>query len=60
MWYYIVAFSISLIGIYLANLAYKNKWLFCFFSIIGLLPPILIAGFRDHTVGADTDFGGVK
>lgn len=56
MWYYIVAFSISLIGIYLANLAYKNKWLFCFFSIIGLLPPILIAGFRDHTVGADTDF----
>lgn len=56
MWYYIVAFSISLIGIYLANLAYKNKWLFCFFSIIGLLPPILIAGFRNHTVGADTDF----
>ena len=56
MWYYIVAFSISLIGIYFANSTYKNKWLFCFFSFIGLLPPILIAGFRDHTIGADTDF----
>lgn len=56
MWYYIVAFIISLIGIYFANVTYKNKLQFCFFSMIALLPPIIIAGFRDHTIGADTDF----
>lgn len=56
MWYYIIAFIFSLIGIYFANLTYKNKWLFYFFTVIGLLPPIIIAGFRNHTVGSDTDF----
>lgn len=56
MFYYIIAFIISLIGIYFANVTYKNKWVFTFFSLVALAPPIVIAGFRDHTIGADTDF----
>lgn len=56
MWYYIFAFAFSLIGIYFANNSYKSKGLFFLFSVISLIPPVVIAGFRDHTIGSDTDF----
>lgn len=56
MWYYVIAFGLSLIGIYLANQYFRNKFLFVFFSIIALAPGIIIAGFRFHTIGSDTDF----
>lgn len=56
MWYYLVSFILSLFGIYLANRCYRQKFLFCIFSILALFPTIFLAGFRDHTIGSDTDF----
>lgn len=56
MWYYIIAFVLSLLGIYFADQYYKNKILFVFYSFIALAPTVIIAGFRFHTIGSDTDF----
>lgn len=39
---------------YLADKTYKYKILFVFFSISSILPLILMAGYRDSTIGTDT------
>lgn len=50
---YIVIFTISLFGVWLADIYYDDRRLLTAFSVLALLPPILLAGFRDATVGAD-------
>lgn len=52
MWPYIIAFSISLWGTYMAS---AKRSQFALGTLIALLPPILLAAFRDETVGSDTE-----
>lgn len=49
---YILVFSISIFFTYLAD-KYNNKSLFYLLSIFALIPPIILAGFRDETIGTD-------
>jgi len=50
---YIVIFTISLLGVWLADIFHDDRRLLVAFSLLALLPPILLAGFRDATVGTD-------
>lgn len=50
---YIVVFLLSLVFTHLASRA-KGRFAQIIFSILALLFPVLLAGFRDSTVGTDT------
>lgn len=50
---YIVVFIISLWGVREADVRYEERSYRILFSLIAVLPPILLAGFRDSTVGTD-------
>lgn len=55
MIYYIIAFALSLIGVRMADMWYDDRQRFVTGSILAVLPPILIAGLRDSTVGSDME-----
>lgn len=50
---YLFVFCVSIFFTYLADRYYNNKFVFCLFSIFALTPTILLAGFRDNTIGTD-------
>lgn len=52
---YIVTFALSLLGVKMADFWYNDRPRFLVGSLLAVLPPILIAGLRDFTVGSDTD-----
>lgn len=52
---YILTFALSLLGVQMADLWYDDRRRFIAGSLLAVLPPILIAGLRDSTVGSDTD-----
>ena len=52
---YIIIFALSLLGVKVADIWYDDRPRFWVGSILAVLPPILIAGLRDSTVGSDTD-----
>lgn len=52
---YILTFALSLLGVKIADLWFDDQRRFLAGSILAVLPPILIAGLRDSTVGSDTD-----
>ena len=52
---YIIIFALSLLGVKVADIWYDDKQRFWAGSVLAVLPPILIAGLRDSTVGSDTD-----
>ena len=52
---YILIFALSLLGVQMADMWYDDRRRFIVGSLLAVLPPILIAGFRDITVGSDTD-----
>ena len=52
---YIVTFALSLLGVKMADLWYDDRHRFLVGSLLVVLPPILIAGLRDSTVGTDTE-----
>ncbi len=56
MIFYLITFAISIWGVWEADIWYDNKRLRLINSLAALLPPILLAGFRDSTVGADVEF----
>jgi len=53
---YLITFAISIWGVWEADIWYDNKRLRLINSLVALLPPILLAGFRDSTVGYDVEF----
>ena len=52
---YIIAFALSLLGVKLADIWYDDKSQFWKYSILAVIPPILIAGLRDSSVGSDME-----
>jgi hypothetical protein len=52
---YIIAFALSLLGVRIADLWYEDQRRFIAGSLLAVLPPILIAGLRDSTVGSDME-----
>lgn len=52
---YIITFALSLLGVKMADLWFEDQRRFIAGSLLAVLPPILIAGLRDSTVGSDTD-----
>lgn len=52
---YLISFALSLLGVKMADLWYNDRRRFLVGSFLAVLPPILIAGLRDSTVGSDTD-----
>ena len=52
---YAITFALSLLGVKIADLWYDDQRRFLAGSIIAVLPPILIAGLRDSTVGTDME-----
>ncbi len=52
---YIVTFALSLLGAKIADLWFDDQRRFLAGSILAVLPPILIAGLRDSTVGSDME-----
>lgn len=52
---YIIAFTLSLLGVRIADLWYEDQRRFIAGSLLAVLPPILIAGLRDSTVGSDME-----
>ena len=52
---YIVTFALSLLGVKMADLWFDDQRRFLAGSILAVLPPILIAGLRDSTVGSDME-----
>ena len=56
MLFYLITFSISLLAAEEADQYYEDRTKYYIFSFIAVLPLILLASVRDHTVGSDTDF----
>ena len=52
---YILTFALSLLGVKIADLWYDDQRRFLAGSFLAVLPPILIAGLRDSTVGSDME-----
>lgn len=52
---YIVTFALSLLGVMIADLWYDDQRRFLAGSALAVIPPILIAGLRDSTVGFDVE-----
>ena len=52
---YILTFALSLIGVRMADLWYDDTRKFISYSILAVMPPILIAGLRDYSVGFDVE-----
>ena len=52
---YIFVFALSLMGVKIADMWYDDQQRFWGGSLLAILPPILIAGLRDSTVGSDMD-----
>lgn len=52
---YIITFALSLLGVKMADLWYDDRHRFLVGSLLAVLPPILIAGLRDSTVGSDME-----
>lgn len=53
MFPYLIVFALSLLSLYLASLS--NKVIIkCFFDVIAILLPALLAGLRDPIIGTDT------
>lgn len=52
---YIIIFALSLLGVQMADLWYDDRRRFIVGSLLAVLPPILIAGLRDSTVGTDME-----
>lgn len=52
---YIIIFAISLLGVREAELRYDDWSQRIIYSLIAVLPPIILAGFRDSTIGVDTE-----
>ena len=52
---YIITFALSLLGVKMADLWFEDQRRFIAGSLLAVLPPILIAGLRNSTVGSDTD-----
>lgn len=52
---YIVTFALSLLGVKMADSWYDDRRRFLVGSLLAVLPPILIAGLRDSTVGSDME-----
>ena len=50
---YLTTFALSLLGVWLADIQYEDKRMFLTSSLLAMLPPIVLAGFRDATVGTD-------
>lgn len=50
---YIITILISLLFIFCADRVRNNKSLFLLFSWISIIPSLIIAGFRDYSVGTD-------
>lgn len=50
---YLLVFIFTIFFTHLADKYYNEKILFCIFSVIALVPPILLAGLRDETIGTD-------
>lgn len=52
---YIVTFALSLLGVRMADMWYDDQRRFWGGSLLAVLPPIIIAGLRDSTVGSDME-----
>ena len=52
---YIITFALSLLGVKMADSWYDDRRRFLVGSLLAVLPPILIAGLRDSTVGSDME-----
>ena len=50
---YLVVFLIGVLATMLAQKNLNNKFLFFFYSLVAILLPSVLAGFRDETVGTD-------
>lgn len=52
---YLITFVLSLLGVMIADLWYDDQRRFLVGSTLAIIPPILIAGLRDSTVGFDVE-----
>ena len=52
---YIFIFALSLLGVKIADIWYDDQRRLWAGSLLAVLPPIIIAGFRDSTVGSDME-----
>lgn len=52
---YVLIFALSLLGVQMADMWYDDRRRFIVGSLLAVLPPILIAGLRDSTVGSDME-----
>lgn len=52
---YLVIFVLSLLGVRMADMWYDDQRRFWGGSLLAVLPPIIIAGLRDSTVGSDME-----
>ncbi len=57
---YLFVFFISSLCCFFAYLFKKKKSVFIFFSLISIILPSLLSGFRDTSVGIDVDLYGVR
>ena len=51
---YLITFSFSTFFTFIAEHTRRNKGLFLLYSLIAILFPSLLAGFRDRGIGTDT------
>lgn len=52
---YIFIFALSLLGVKIADMWYDDQRRLWAGSLLAVLPPIIIAGLRDSTVGSDME-----